>query len=174
MKRLVLVALPFVIGGCTKQNTPPGNSGMTDDARITALTLLMKNDINPAFSKLTFLVFHGATMQEDPQKLRIEMLNAATMLRRSMGQLRTWSEPPTGTDQGREVFYTFADSVDVSTQRLVEAIQRNDGNGAARQMEQIADTCNNCHHFFRLKIEDSVVPDSRSVMLQNRLGALQF
>jgi hypothetical protein len=154
MKTLAISVL--AIAACTKQNTPSGGS---TDARITQLTLLMKNDINPAFSKLTFLVFHGDSMQEEPQRLRSELSTSATLLRSAMGQLRTWKEPPTSTEQGRDVFYTYANSVDESAQRLLDAIARNDTNTAARHMKQIANTCNSCHHFFRLTIEDSVVPD---------------
>ena len=54
---LLLVAL----AGCPKKATIP--TGGSDDADITELGLMMKNDINPAFSKLTVLVFHGDEME---------------------------------------------------------------------------------------------------------------
>src|SRR5436190_8479388 len=97
--KLIALAMPLVLGACSgpNQNTPSG--GATSDAQITALTLLMKNDINPAFSKLTVLVFHGEDMQEEPKKLRAEMSTAASALRNAMGQLRSWQEPPTETNQ---------------------------------------------------------------------------
>jgi hypothetical protein len=151
-----IAAIPLLVA-CPKQNTPPSGNPPMD--ALTALGLLMKNDINPAFSKLTFLVFHGDSMDEEPDKLKTEMANAAAVLRTSIAQLRTWKEPPTQSVQGREVFYTYATSVDASTKRLADALDRNDNGEAARQMKQISDTCNSCHHFFRLKIEDSVVPD---------------
>ena len=156
--RTLALGITIVVAGCTKQNTP-ASSGTTDDAQITALTMLMKNEINPAFSKLTILVFHGDDMQEDPRKVRGELSNAAKVLQSAIGQLRTWTQPPTSTDQGRDVFYTYASSVDASAQRLLDAVRQNDNATAAKQMKQIADTCNNCHHFFRLTIDDSVVPD---------------
>jgi hypothetical protein len=129
--------------------TPPRDPGME------ALAALMKNQINPAFSKLMMLVFHGDGLQEDPTAVRVEMQRFAVMLRSSMGELAAWREPP---QQGRDVFFTYAASVDRQAQLLSDAIERRDRGTAEAQMSEMADTCNNCHHFFRLKIEDSVVP----------------
>jgi hypothetical protein len=145
-----------LLAACTKAPIPPPDRA--PDAQFTALTALMKNDINPAFSKLTFLVFHGDDLQEDPNAVRSEMQRAAMVLRGSIGRLRDWSEPPTQSQEGKEVFYTYAVSVDHQAQALFDAIERRDNTTATTQMQDMADTCNNCHHFFRLKIEDSVVP----------------
>lgn len=117
----------------------------------------MKQEINPAFSKLTFLVFHGEEMEEDPIKLKTEMTRHGKTLLTSLARLRSWPHPPTITDEGREVFFTYALNVDESAQRLLDAIGRTDNATAAKQLETIARACNNCHHFFRLDIEDSVV-----------------
>jgi hypothetical protein len=43
------------------------------------------------------------------------------------------------------------------TVKLIDSIGRDDRRQALSQLEEIADTCNNCHHFFRLKVDDSVV-----------------
>lgn len=149
-----LLAL-VLLAGCPKPATSPAGG---DDGDITELGLLMKNDINPAFSKLTVLVFHGSEMQEDPQALQRELTTAAAVLQTSIARLRGWPDPPTKTPEAREVFFTFAAAVDQSAARLTEAVSRFDSTTAAAQMEQIAKTCNSCHHFFRLKIEDSVLP----------------
>lgn len=149
-------ALALVLfAACPKAPVPADRQ---PDAGMAQLAALMKNQINPAFSKLTFLVFHGEEMQEDPNAVRVEMQRAATILRGSIGELRDWRELSTQSVEGRDVFFTYAASVDRQAQRLVEAIDKKDNETAAAQMQDIADTCNNCHHFFRLRIEDSVVP----------------
>ena len=153
MRSCLVVAL----AACSSKPPTPAHPPANHDAALTELGLLMKNDINPAFSKLTFLVFHGESM-DDPVKLKSELTMAASVLRDSLVRLRTWSKPPTESEEGRAVFYTYANAVDTSTQRLVEAIGQEDQPTAAQQMRQIAKSCNSCHHFFRLKIEDSVVP----------------
>ena len=147
-----------LVAACTKNPAPPTTAERAPDAGMAALAALMKNHINPAFSKLTFLVFHGEEMQEDPNAVRAEMQRTATALRGSIGKLRDWPELPAQSPQGREVFYTYAVNVERQAQELFAAIERRDNDMAATQMSDIADTCNNCHHFFRLKIEDSVVP----------------
>ncbi len=155
--RRAALALVLTAGiACTKAPGPPAEK--RSDAGMAALAALMKNQINPAFSKLTFLVFHAEELQEDPNAVRAELQRFATMLRGSIIELRDWKELPTQSREGRDVFYTYAASVDRQAQTLFDAIQRKDNDTAVAQMQEIADTCNNCHHFFRLEIEDSVVP----------------
>ncbi|HLU65609.1 MAG TPA: hypothetical protein VKZ63_05010, partial [Kofleriaceae bacterium] len=64
------------------------------------------------------------------------------------------------SEQGREVFFTYASTVDRAAERLVVAIESDNGGAAQSELRKIAEACNSCHHFFRLKIEDSVVPSS--------------
>lgn len=155
--RVALSTVLFAsLGACPKAPVPA--SDRPPDAGMAALAALMKNQINPAFSKLTFLVFHGDELQEDANAVRAEMQRAASTLRGSIGELRDWRELNTQSVEGRDVFFTYAASVDRQAQKLVEAIEKRDNDSAMTQMQDIADTCNNCHHFFRLRIEDSVVP----------------
>ncbi|MBX3160473.1 MAG: hypothetical protein KF773_31195 [Deltaproteobacteria bacterium] len=150
-----LSLLPVLLLGCAK---PPAPSAVQDGPtlrKLEALGALMKNDINPAFSKLVFLIAHADT--EDPKAVRTELTIAGTNLRTAIGKLRAWHEIPTESTQGREVFLTYAASIDTMTDKLIDSIGRDDRPKALVQLEEIADTCNNCHHFFRLKVEDSVV-----------------
>jgi len=159
MRRL---AITLLLAACAKAPLPP--MAPPPDASMTALAQLMKNEINPSFSKVTFLVFHGDEIQEDPTTVRAEIQRAASTLRFSIQQLRDWPDLPTQTTEGRDVFYTFAASVDRQAQHLFDAVQHRDNATAATQVQDMADTCNNCHHFFRLKIEDSVVPGRAAVV----------
>jgi len=145
----------LAIAGCAHPVTPPSDGAKIH--KLEALGVVMKNDINPAFSKLTFLLAHADTLNEDANTVRGEIEIAGTNLRTAIGKLRLWHDPPTESDQGREVFLTYAASIDGLTTRLIDALGRDDRRAALDQLEQIADTCNNCHHFFRLDIEDSVV-----------------
>jgi hypothetical protein len=159
LRGMFALALTLALGACAKAPVA-ATEQRPSDASMTALAALMKNQINPAFSKLMFLVFHGDELQEDPNAIRSEMQRFATMLRFGMAELAAWRELPTQSTEGREVFFTYSANVDKQTQSLFEAIERRDTATAEKQMQQIADTCNNCHHFFRLDIEDSVVPAS--------------
>ena len=147
--------LALVLAGCAKPvpaNEPHAGATIR---KLEALGALMKNQINPAFSKLVFLLAHADN--EDPRAVRAELQTAGGNLRKAIGELRMWHDPPTESDQGRDVFLTYAASIDGMTLKLIDAIGRDDRASALGQLEQIADTCNNCHHFFRLDIQDSVV-----------------
>lgn len=154
MKLLVLVCLLSVGGACSQE--PPPEAPPTN--QVTPLGLLMKNQVNATFSKLVVFIFHSDTLEMEPEALKAELRRAGQTLKGALARVREWNDPPTQSPEGREVFYTYANSVDRATQRLVDAIERDDNAAAATEMEQIANTCNSCHHFFRLKIKDSVIP----------------
>lgn len=157
MTWLYAISIIAGVAACAKPPATQPTTGPTI-ATMAELGLLMKNEINPAFSRLSFLMFHGDDMETDEAALKAELGRHANSLRQAIGRLRSWSRVPAQTEEGRQVFFTFAESVDRSAERLVVAIGSGERTSAASQLEQIADTCNNCHHFFRLKIEDSVVP----------------
>ena len=101
------------------------------------------------------MLFHGDGVEKDGKALQAELQQSAATLRTSIARLRVWPKVPAESEEARAVFYTFSESVDGQTGKLLAAIERADRAIAMRQLEQIADTCNNCHHFFRLNIEDS-------------------
>ena len=152
MKRLAVACALLV--GCPKQG-PPAKPVKT--AQMAELGRLMKDQINPAFSKLSFLVFHGDDMGEDQAALKTELQSLVAGLRQSIGRLRVWQHPPTESKEGKDVFLTYANSIDRMAAQLELEIKTDNDQAAARSLEQIAKTCNNCHHFFRLEIKDSVV-----------------
>jgi hypothetical protein len=143
-------------GGSSSSSPPPVDPPMI--ASMAELGQLMKNDINPVFSKLTFLMFHGDEVETDADALTVELGRNAALLRQALDRLRALERVPTRTAEGREVFFTYAESVTRSTDQLLDAIEVGERLRAAAQLEQIAETCNSCHHFFRLRIEDAVVP----------------
>ena len=153
MNRLVLLAL--VLAGCPANKPPPPvkpDPG-PDQAALAELGLLMKNDINPAFSKLSFLVQHGDGDEDsDPNALKAEIQTSAAKLRTSIARLRTWQHPPTTTKEGRDVFYAFAGSIETTLSKFDDAMTRDDRTAAASSLEQVAKTCENCHHFFRIDV----------------------
>jgi hypothetical protein len=149
-------ALLVVLIGCAKPTPSSVNDGATI-RKLEALGGLMKNDVNPAFSKVVFLLAHADEGTEDPRAVRSELEIATVNLRTAIGKLRLWHNPPTESAEGRDVFLTYAASIDDMAGKLVDALDREDRTTALKHLEQIADTCNNCHHFFRLKIDDSVV-----------------
>ena len=107
----------------------------------------MKTQVNPPFSKLSFLLFHteDATTEIDPAALPAagaELAQAATNLTR-------WTTPPGDSEQGKQVFFEYAEALKVDTATLVAALQANDKPGAVKAFESLRKKCDSCHHFFR-------------------------
>ena len=145
--RRAALALVLSCSACTKAPAPPTEK--RSDAGMAALAALMKNQINPAFSKLTFLVFHAEELQEDPNAVRAELQRFATMLRGSILELRDWKELPTQSREGRDVFFAYAQNLEFHVARLEDAAAHHQEEESADTVEEIRQTCNHCHRFFR-------------------------
>ena len=145
-------ALLLLVAACSK----PAAVSEPKIAGSPKLNRLMNEQVNPAFSKLSFLVFHAETM-DDPEAARAELAATAKHFAAATAVLRDWPDPPVTSQEGKEVFHTYSASVHRYASQLVTSVAADDTAASARALEQIAQTCNNCHHFFRLNIKDSVV-----------------
>lgn len=110
----------------------------------------MKAEINKPFSQITFYVFHSGGEYD-----MAEMAKVTATLRTGIGKVKTFPDLPVESAEGREVFMTFLDTLQADTERLREAIGRRNGPEVQRLVSRLSQTCNSCHHFFRLDITDS-------------------
>jgi hypothetical protein len=150
--KLVVVTAVSLLAGCPAPEPKKPDPPPVDTKKMAELGLLMKNDINPAFSKLSFLVLHGDGEDTDRAKLKAEIQTSAATLRKGIGRLREWKHPPTVSQQGRDVFFAFATSIDNSLTHFEDAITRDDAKAVISSLETITKTCENCHHFFRVDV----------------------
>ena len=114
----------------------------------SALGVFMKNQLNPPFSKLSFLLFHvgdegGADI--DPGALPA----VASELALAAEKLGEWKQPPGESEQGKLVFYEYAESLKSDAASLVGALSGNNKAGAIKVFESLRKKCDSCHHFFR-------------------------
>jgi hypothetical protein len=161
--RVVVLAGLAGVAACPKPAADEPTAADTGPtiAKVEALGKLMKEQVNPAFSRLAFLLFHGGTIDAEPAAMRADLVAAAQALSGAIGQLRVWTHVPAQTEQGKEVFFTYATAVGAMTDELAVAITTGDDVGAKAKLTRIADTCDRCHHFFRLEVEDSVIPNAK-------------
>lgn len=109
---------------------------------------IMKNEVNQPFSALTFLVFHSEPGSDlDFAKITVP----ASSLRLGIAKVRAIVNPPVQTNEAREVFFTYVDSLVRDSEVLVGAVGYHDRAKTEGALNRISETCNNCHHFFRLK-----------------------
>jgi hypothetical protein len=102
----------------------------------------MRESMNVPFA---FVMLETATAQQRGRRVH----KAATFLHDAARDLVEWAQPPTATAEGREVFYTYAQHLEYHAARLEDAAAQRDTHLATDTLEEIRQTCNDCHHFFR-------------------------
>lgn len=105
------------------------------------LARFMRESVGVPFS---FVMFETGTAQRERRVHR-----AAVMLRAAAIDLAHWSDPPAASEEGREVFFTYASNLERHVARLEDAAARRETDVAVDSVEQIRQTCNHCHRFFR-------------------------
>jgi hypothetical protein len=138
--------------------------GSTEQAKLATPNLLhspelngiMKTEVNQPFSALMFLVFHADDADPDSTDLDYAKIMApASTLRAGIAKVRAIVDPPVLTAEARAVFFSYVDSMVHDSTVLTNAVSQHERTGTEKMLTKISQTCNDCHHFFRLKIEDT-------------------
>jgi hypothetical protein len=120
--------------------TPPAAS-VDSNRQPLPLARFMREEVSVPFS---FVMLEQATTRRGRRVHR-----AATVLREAARDLAHWSDPPVFSDEGRDVFYAYAENLEYHVARLEEAAAHREPELAAHTVEEIRQTCNHCHRFFR-------------------------
>jgi hypothetical protein len=131
------------------------------------LTEIMKNEVNQPFSALMFLVFHSAESDPDGELDFAEIKPPVMTLQLGISKVRAMVNPPVQTAEAREVFLTYVDSLVRDSESLSQALAGRDRPQMERVLQKITQTCNDCHHFFRLKIVGEGPPPPSVVMVES-------
>lgn len=115
------------------------------------LNEIMKNEVNQPFSALMFLVFHAEEASPDGEMDFDKIALPATTLHKGIAKVRSMLNPPVETAEAREVFLTYVDSMVRDSVTLSSAVAIKDREKMETVLKKITKTCNDCHHFFRLK-----------------------
>jgi hypothetical protein len=104
------------------------------------LARFMRERVNVPFA---FAMMEAATMR--PHRMH----TAAGLMRDAARHLVHWSNPPAVSDEGRQVFVAYAQSLERHIGRLERASTQRDTDAITDSLERIRQTCNGCHHLFR-------------------------
>lgn len=159
LRQLSIIVL-VGISACAGTAAPPRQEH--DPNKTTELGLFMKTRVNPSFSKISFLLFHEGDNDEeiDPALLPI----SSEELVRSADRLRKWPELPGESEESKQVFHEYADSLRTDAAKLVDAVRGNQMETARKVFDSLHRKCDACHHFFRydqssvLELVKGVVP----------------
>jgi hypothetical protein len=91
-------------------------------------------------------------------------------LRNGIAKVRAMVNPPVQTAEAREVFLTYVDSLVRDSELLSQALVAKDRPRMENVLTKITHTCNDCHHFFRLKLVEEGPPPPSVVMVESALA----
>jgi len=147
--RSIVIACTVATGcsGEPTQSTIPAPAKMLHSPELHQI---MKDEVNQPYSALVFNVFHSGN-EMDYAAIAIPV----TVLRAGIAKVRDIADPPVTTNEARSVFFTYLESLARDAERFHNATVRRDRPSMEAALVRLGKTCNNCHHFFRLKIEDA-------------------
>lgn len=157
---LLFAASLFACGGGAKQTKLPPKLLHSPE-----LNEIMKNEVNQPFSALMFLVFHAADANPDGEMDFDKIAVPANTLHKGIAKVRAMLNPPVATAEAREVFLTYVDSLVKDTDALSKALAVKNRQQMETVLKKITNTCNDCHHFFRLKVVDGITETETMVMV---------
>lgn len=170
MRRLAilsLLALPLLgCGGGAREQR--GGGGPIKLLHSPELNDIMKNEVNQPFSALMFLVFHADEGEGDGDG-GLDYAKIGTpvaTLRNGIAKVRAMLHPPVQTAEAREVFLTYVDAMVRDSEMLSQAYASKDRSQMESVLKKITHTCNDCHHFFRLKVVGEGPPPPSVVMVE--------
>lgn len=157
MLRQVSIVLLAGLSACSSPAAGPRLGH--DRTKTTELGLFMKTRVNPSFSKISFLLFHDedSDVEIDPAALPA----SANELASAAERLSKWSSLPGESDQSKQVFDEYAESLKTDAVKLVESLRGKQLDNSRKIFESLHRKCDACHHFFRY--DQSSVLDTRSV-----------
>jgi hypothetical protein len=131
------------------------------------LNEIMKNEVNQPFSALMFLVFHADEGDGEGEGLDFVKIGVpVATLRTGIAKVRAMLNPPVQTAEAREVFVTYVDALVRDSESLSLAYASKDRGQMEGVLKKITHTCNDCHHFFRLKVVGEGPPPPSVVMVE--------
>jgi hypothetical protein len=119
----------------------PATLAVPNEPALPQLGRFMRESVNVPFSFVmleTAAATHGRRVHK-----------GASLLHAAARDLVDWSNPPVVSEQGREVFFTYARQLVDHAARLEDAAAQREAQDTVDTVEEIRQTCNGCHHFFR-------------------------
>jgi len=148
MRTAMLMIAGLAACGGAKSSPAAASSGTS--LHSAELNRIMKLEVNQPFSAMQFMVFHA-----EGEIDYAALATPAETLRGGITKVRAIVDPPVQSNEARSVFFTFVENLSHDADRLAQGVARHDRGQIEAALNRIGDTCNNCHHFFRLAIDDT-------------------
>lgn len=135
----------------------PGTAKPTTTSQTAApqkspeLGRLMRTKMNAAYSQLVFLVFHA---EGEPDYAKID--EHTGQLREAVENVMSLTPPPVvQSEEARSVYMTYNETLRRDSARFAQSVALKNRDDMGALLTKVGETCNACHHFFRIEIEDA-------------------
>jgi hypothetical protein len=146
-----IVIACMIVTGCSALPAQPSTLTATPKPlHSIELNRIMKEEVNQPYSALVFGVFHGDNGVDYPG-----IATPLEALRSGIAKVRGIADPPAETNEARSVFFTYLETLAHDTEKFRSAVVRRDQPSMEATLVRLSKTCNSCHHFFRLEIQDT-------------------
>jgi hypothetical protein len=150
MRRFIRLTIVVLVASCGRP-TPGSATHRELLLHSPELNQIMREMVNQPFSALAYLVLHRGDDTSGDGELDYSRLELpVATLRTGLRRVQTLAAPPVRTEEGRAVFFTYVESMATDAEALQGALEEHDDDEMRRLLARISDTCNDCHHFFRL------------------------
>lgn len=144
-RRLVVAVLSAGLASCSSPGERPGAARVPSQS--SELGVFMKTQMNPPFSKISFLLFHDG--EGDSEIDPAELPASASLLAAAADRLGKWPDLPGESQQSKLVFHEYADALRNDARGLSDAVRDDQREAMVKAFEALRRKCDSCHHFFR-------------------------
>src|SRR4051812_45018113 len=133
LNSMLVVAALAALSSCSSNTARP--RVVRDPTNTSELGVFMKSQVNPAFSKISFLLFHEG--EDDAEVSASELPGSAAKLADAADRLSRWHELPGESPESKLVFHEYAESLEKDTRNLVDALDRGQHDRAVTVFESL-------------------------------------
>ena len=146
------LALSAACSGSSSSGTKTGDTTTPTAAPPKAgeLDRLMRTQMNKSYSQMVFLVFHA-----EGEHNFAAISEEGARLSEAIARVLDLPMPPiVQSDQARQVYVDYNQTLKRDNEKFVEATARRDLQAMSTSLTKIGETCSACHHFVRVEIKD--------------------
>jgi hypothetical protein len=151
LKRMLVVAVVVAPAACSSPAERPRAAAAPPQG--SELGIFMKSQVNPPFSKISFLLFHQG--DDDSEVDPGELPANAGQLAAAAERLGKWPDLPGESPQSKLVFHEYAEALRNDARSLTDAVRGDQREAMVKAFESLRRKCDSCHHFFRYDEETS-------------------
>jgi cytochrome c556 len=145
-----MVSLGIATTACSSGASSKPDTTATPRKKGGELDKVMRTRMNKAYSSLVFQILHSTT-EYDYARITAD----GAELRQAVQRVLDLPPPPVAeSEEARSVYLTYNQTLQRNADKFSEAIAQKNRPEMETLLTKIGKTCNDCHKFFRIEIEN--------------------